>query len=56
MRGRMKINEALIICLEDNDIKEVLDFGKTKSITTAVDIASKLLTIVEKENEKYNAD
>lgn len=48
----MHINEALIICLEDNDIKEVLDFGKTKSITTAVDIATKLLNIVEKENER----
>lgn len=47
----MHINEALIICLEDNDIKEVLNFKKTKSITIAVDIATNLLNIVEKSNE-----
>ena len=52
----MHINKCMLIFLEDEDIDEVLDFGKTNSITTAVDIASKLLTIVEKENEKYNAD
>ena len=46
------INQAMIICLEDNDIKEVLEFSKTKSITTAVDIATNLLNIVEKAYER----
>lgn len=48
----MNINKCMLIFLEDDGIKEVLDFGKTKSITTAVDIATKLLNIVEKENER----